>query len=51
MPIKKFKPVTPGSRYRAVSTFSEITRRGPEKSLTVPLKRGGGRNHHGRITA
>lgn len=51
MPIKKFRPVTPGSRFRAVSAFDEITRKGPEKSLTEPLKKSGGRNHHGHITS
>lgn len=50
MPIKKFKPVTPGSRFRAVSELEEVTRKGPEKSLTEPLHKTGGRNHHGRIT-
>ena len=51
MGIKKFKPVTPGTRFRAVSAFDEITRQGPEKSLTEPLRKTGGRNHHGRITS
>ena len=50
MPLKKFKPVTPGSRFRSVTAGSEITRRGPEKSLTESLFGKGGRNHHGRIT-
>jgi len=50
MSIKKFKPVTPGTRFRAVAANLEITRDRPEKSLTEPLKRSGGRNHHGRIT-
>ncbi len=50
MPIKKFKPVTAGTRFRAISAFEEITRTEPERSLTEPLKRSGGRNHHGRIT-
>lgn len=51
MPIKKFKPVTAGTRFRAISAFEEITRTGPERSLTEPLKKSGGRNHHGRITS
>jgi large subunit ribosomal protein L2 len=51
MPIKKFKPVTAGTRFRAVSAFDEVTRTGPERSLTEPLKKSGGRNHHGRITS
>jgi large subunit ribosomal protein L2 len=51
MALKKFKPVTPGQRFRSVVDGSEITRRGPERSLTEPLHGKGGRNHHGRITA
>jgi large subunit ribosomal protein L2 len=51
MPIKKFKPVTPGTRFRAVSAFDEITRSEPEKSLTESIKKSGGRNHHGHITS
>lgn len=50
MALKKFKPVTPGSRFRSVTAKEAVTRKGPEKSLTAPLKRTGGRNHHGRIT-
>jgi large subunit ribosomal protein L2 len=51
MPLKKFKPVTPGSRFRSVTAGADITRKGPEKSLTEPLSGTGGRNHHGRITS
>lgn len=51
MALKKFKPVTPGSRFRSVTAKVEITRKGPEKSLTESLSKSGGRNHHGRITA
>jgi large subunit ribosomal protein L2 len=50
MPIKTFKPVTPSSRFRTVSTFEEITCTKPEKSLLVPLKKSGGRNNMGRVT-
>lgn len=50
MALKLFKPVTPGSRFRSVTAKESVTRKGPEKSLTEPLKRSGGRNHHGRIT-
>jgi len=50
MPIKSFKPVTPSSRFRTVSTFEEITRTTPEKSLLAPLKKRGGRNNQGRVT-
>ncbi len=51
MPIRKFKPVTSASRFRSVSTFDEVTRREPEKSLTEGLSRSSGRNHHGHITS
>jgi large subunit ribosomal protein L2 len=50
MGIKKLKPVTPGTRFRSNSTFEEITRSTPEKSLTVSLKKSGGRNNLGRVT-
>ena len=50
MGIKKFKPTTPTLRYRTVSDFAGITRKNPEKSLTEPLKKTGGRNNKGRIT-
>ena len=50
MALKKFKPVTPGSRFRSTTSKDAVTRKGPEKSLTEPLTRSGGRNHHGRIT-
>jgi len=49
MPMKKFKPVTPGARFRSV-TRPELTRSEPERSLTEPLHNSGGRNHHGRMT-
>jgi len=50
MPIKTFKPKTPSLRYKTVSTFEEITRTSPQKSLLVPLKKSGGRNNQGRTT-
>jgi large subunit ribosomal protein L2 len=50
MALKKFKPVTAGSRFRSVIDGSEITRKDPEKSLLEPLHKKGGRNHHGRMT-
>ena len=49
MGIRQFKPVTKSSRFRSVSDFSEITRSTPEKSLTEPLKKSGGRDNHGHI--
>lgn len=51
MGIKKLKPVTPGTRFRTNFTFEEITKETPEKSLLVPLKKSGGRNNLGRVTA
>ena len=51
MGIKKLKPNTPGTRFRSNFTFDEITKDKPEKSLTVALKKSGGRNNLGRITA
>ncbi|TGY64899.1 MULTISPECIES: 50S ribosomal protein L2 [Dubosiella] len=50
MPIKKYKPTTPGRRGMSTLTFEEITKTTPEKSLLAPLKSKGGRNNLGRIT-
>jgi large subunit ribosomal protein L2 len=50
MGIRQFKPVTKSSRFRSVSDFAEITRREPEKSLTEPLTKSGGRDNHGHIS-
>jgi len=50
MGIRQFKPVTKGTRFRAISDFAEITRSTPEKSLTEPLKKSGGRDNHGHIS-
>src|SRR5213595_2815037 len=50
MPIRKYKPMTPGRRGSSVSDFAEITRSQPEKTLVQPLPKSGGRNVHGRIT-
>ena len=50
MPLKKYKPFTPSSRYKVLPDFAEITKTKPEKSLTTPLKKSGGRNNNGRIT-
>ncbi|MDK2823777.1 MAG: large subunit ribosomal protein [Clostridia bacterium] len=50
MPIKKFKPTSPGRRQMTVSTFEEITTDKPEKSLVEPLKKNAGRNTQGRLT-
>ena len=51
MGIIKYKPTSPGRRFQSVSDFAEITSAEPVKSLLKPLKRTGGRNCHGRITA
>ena len=53
MGIRKYKPTSPGRRQSSVNEHSEITdkRKRPEKSLLRPLKKTGGRNHHGKITA
>ena len=50
MAIKGFKPVTPGRRHMTVSTFEEITKTSPEKSLLVSLPKNAGRNSRGMIT-
>ena len=50
MPIRQFKPVSAATRFRSVSDFSEITRTTPEKSLTVPITKSGGRDNHGHIS-
>jgi large subunit ribosomal protein L2 len=50
MAIRKYKPTTPGRRGASVADFAEITRSTPEKSLTRPLPKKGGRNNQGRIT-
>ena len=51
MAIKKLRPMTPGTRFMSRSSFDEITKTTPEKSLTVSLKKSGGRNNKGRITS
>lgn len=50
MPVKEFKPTSPGKRFATVSSFEEITKSKPEKSLLEPLKKSGGRNAKGRVT-
>jgi large subunit ribosomal protein L2 len=51
MAIRGFKPTSPALRQMTVSTFEEITKKDPEKSLTVNLKTKAGRNSYGRITS
>jgi large subunit ribosomal protein L2 len=50
MPLKKFKPTSPGQRWLQGSSFEEVTRSKPERSLTTDLRKHGGRNFQGRLT-
>src|SRR5512135_1624010 len=50
MAIKVYKPTSPGRRGMSVSTFDEITRSAPERSLLRPLRERAGRNNQGRVT-
>lgn len=51
MAIRKLKPNTPGTRFMSISSFEEITKTEPEKSLTAVIKKSGGRNNLGRVTS
>ncbi|MEX0602028.1 MAG: 50S ribosomal protein L2, partial [Bacteroidota bacterium] len=51
MAIRKLRPMTPATRFYSISTFEEVTKTEPEKSLIRPLKKSGGRNNLGRITS
>ena len=50
MALKAFKPNTPTNRYKQWNSFDEVTKDKPERSLTVALRKSGGRNNTGRIT-
>ncbi len=50
MALKKYKPTTPGQRFKVISDYKDITTSTPEKSLLAPKKRSGGRNSEGRMT-
>ena len=50
MAVKRFKPITPSTRQKTVSSFAEVTTDKPEKSLLVSINKTGGRNNNGRIT-
>jgi large subunit ribosomal protein L2 len=50
MALKRYKPVTPGTRFRVGNAYSEITTNVPEKSLVIPIKKSGGRNNTGKMT-
>jgi large subunit ribosomal protein L2 len=51
MPVKKFKPTSPGRRFQTAHDFAELSKDRPEKSLTVGLRSTGGRNNQGRLTS
>jgi large subunit ribosomal protein L2 len=50
MPLKEYNPTSPGRRFLTTLDFEEITKSSPEKGLTEPLKKTGGRNSKGQIT-
>ncbi|MBX2927912.1 MAG: 50S ribosomal protein L2 [Saprospiraceae bacterium] len=50
MAVRKFNPITPGTRHKVGNTFAEITTDKPEKSLLAPIKKSGGRNSSGHLT-
>lgn len=50
MPVRKFNPITPGTRFRVGNSFSEVTTSTPEKSLLAPMSKSGGRNRTGKMT-
>lgn len=50
MGIKRYKPITPTLRWQTTPTFEEITKSWPERRLTLPLRKSGGRNAHGHVT-
>src|SRR5687767_2179333 len=51
MPIKAYKPTSPGRRFQTVQTFDDITTNEPHKPLVETLHRSGGRNNHGELTS
>src|SRR6059036_2575625 len=51
MPLRKYRPLTPATRFKTVPRFSEITRSRPERRLVEPLKRTGGRDNKGHISS
>src|SRR5210317_1703351 len=50
MPVKKFNPITPGTRHKVSVDYSGLTKKDPEKSLLTKLSKSGGRNHDGKMT-
>ena len=51
MPIRRYKPTSPGRRFQTVQAIDEITTREPYKPLVEPLQKSGGRNNHGELTS
>src|SRR5258708_3183278 len=51
MAVIQLNPRTPGQRFMQIADFSELTKKEPEKSVLVPVKRTGGRNNRGRMTS
>jgi large subunit ribosomal protein L2 len=51
MPIRSYKPTSPGRRFQTVQVFDEITETSPHRPLTEPLKKSGGRNNRGEVTS
>src|SRR2546423_2852042 len=51
MPLKKYKPTSPGRRFATYADFEEVTRTEPEKSLVEGISKTGGRNSYGRVTS
>ncbi len=50
MAVRKFKPISPGTRFRVGNSYEEVTTNKPEKSLLEPIKKSGGRNADGKMT-
>jgi large subunit ribosomal protein L2 len=50
MPVKPYKPTSPGRRFGSVGSFADVTKKEPEKALLRPVKRSGGRNNSGKLT-
>jgi large subunit ribosomal protein L2 len=50
MAVRKYTPITPGSRFKVTNAFAEVTTGTPEKSLLAPIKKSGGRNSAGKMT-
>jgi large subunit ribosomal protein L2 len=50
MAVRRFRPITPGTRFKVANSFTELTGAAPEKSLLAPMKNSGGRNNSGKMT-